>query len=183
MKVHGKGAAPITDRAETSCWTIMLVFCFPVTTSAVETLLVLFLLVSMWVPENSFTVSYFELSFLWNRKSVVHHHLVVSDKVHFPRELRVEVILTLTVDVTLLLHGCSVTHISLTESIHSLVILSQIVVECTFSMSWSILNSKTSRCVRYVCISAASVVNVNNRLWMNVSQIMTWTLLWVVEGT
>ena len=73
-------------------------------------------------------------------------------------------VLALTVDVTLLLHGCSVTHISLTESIHPLIILSQIVVECTFSMSWSILNSKTSRCVGYVCISATSVVNVNNRL-------------------
>ena len=141
------------------------------------------LLVGMWVSENSFALSYFKLCFLWNRQSVIHHHLVISDKVHFPRELRVEMVLTLTVDVTLLLHGCSVTHISLTESIHPLVILPQIVVECTFSMSWSILNSKTSRHVRYVCISAASVVNVYNRLWVNVSQVMTWTLLWVVEGT
>ena len=142
----------------------MIVFCFPVTTSAVETLLVCLLLVGMRVSENSFTLSYFELRLFWDSKSVVHHHLVVSDKIHFPRELRVEMVLTLTVDVTSLLHGCSVTHISLTESIIPLVILPQIGVECTFSMSWSILNSQTSRCVRYVCITAASVVNVNNRL-------------------
>ena len=142
----------------------MIVFCFPVTTSAVETLLMFLLLIGMRVSENSFAISYFELCLFWNRKSVVHHHLVVSDKVHFPRELRVEMVLTLTVYVTLLLHGCSVTHISLTESIHPLVIMPQIVVECTFSMSWSILNSQTSRSVRYVCITPASVVNVNNRL-------------------
>ena len=133
------------DRAKTSSRTLMLVFCFPVVTSAVEPLLVFLLLIGFRVSENSFTISHFKLCLFRCRKTAIHHHLIVPDKVHLPRELGIEVILTLTVGITLLLHGCCVTLISLTKSVHPLVILSQIVVERALSMCWGILNAKTSR--------------------------------------
>ena len=133
------------DRAKTSSRTLMLVFCFPVVTSAIEFLLVFLLLIGFRVSENSFTISHFKLRLLGHRKTVVHHHLIVPDKVHLPRKLGIEVILTLTVGITLLLHGCCVTLISLTKSVHPLVILSQVVVERALSMCWGILNAKTSR--------------------------------------
>ena len=102
----------------------MLVFCLPVVTSAVEFLLVFLLLIGFRVSENSFTISHFKLCLLRGRKSAIHHHLIVPDKVHLPRKLGIEVILTLTVDIALLLHGCCVTLISLTKSVHPLVVLS-----------------------------------------------------------
>ena len=171
------------DWAKTSSRTLMLVFCFPVVTCAVESLLVFLLLIGFRVSENSFAISHFKLCLLRSRKSAIHHHLIIPDKVHLPRELRVEVILTLTVDVTLLLHGCCVTHVSLTESVHPLVVLSQIVVERALSMGWSILNAKTSRHVRNVSVSTASIIDVNDRLRVNVCQVASWTLFGVIEST
>ena len=151
------------DRAKTSSRTLMLVFCFPVVTSAVEFLLVFLLFIGFRVSENSFTISNFKLCLFRCSKSAIHHHLIVPDKVHFPRELGIEVILTLTVDITLLLHCSCVTFISLTESVHPLVILSQIIVERAFSMCWGILNAKTSRHIRNVCVSTSSIIDINDR--------------------
>ena len=152
------------DWAKTSSRTLMLVFCFPVATSAVEFLLVFLLLIGFRVSENSFTISHFKLCLLRSRKSAIHHHLIIPDQVHLPRELGIEVILTLTIDITLLLHGCCVTLISLTKSIHPLVILSQIIVERALPMCWGILNSKTSRHVRNVSVSTSSIIDINDRL-------------------
>ena len=144
MQVHGERAALVDDRTQTPRRFPQLVLIFPVATCAVERLLVRLLLLRFGVPEDPFALSHFQLSFLWARESLVHHHLVVPHEIHFSVELRVEVILTFAVDVPLFLHGGRVALVPLAKPVHPLVVLPQIVIERTLSVGWGVLHSQAS---------------------------------------
>ena len=136
---------------------------FPHSTGAVEGLLMFFLHFAIGVSEYSFA-SCVKLGLLRASEALVQHHLVVLNEVHFAFILLTEVILTLTVLVSLLCHRCCVTHVSLSKAVLSLIVLSQIIVERSLSMGWDILRTQASRKVRDVCITSATVIHVNDWL-------------------
>ena len=96
--------------------------------------------------------------------------LVVFNKTHFTLELGVEVVLTLRESVTLLLHSCAVALLSMTKAIVLNVVLSQAVVEGTFSMGRVVHETETTGVVRNVGITATSIVHVDNRFGVNVGK-------------
>ena len=75
---------------------------------------------------------------------MVHHHLVVLYQIHFSLVFLIEVVLALTVRVTLLEHRCSAALVSSTESVLPVVILTQVVVERLLAMDWLVRNAQAS---------------------------------------
>ena len=106
----------------------------------------------------------FNLDLLWHGEAVVHHVLVVLDHGHFTVEFGVEVVLTFRERVFLLDHRCRVTVTSFSETVTRLIINAKVIVECSLAVSWSVLNPQSTREVRNVRVTPASIVDVNNRL-------------------
>ena len=116
-------------------------------------------------------------------QTVVHHHLVIFDQVHFSFVFGSEVVLTLAVEVTLLDHGGGVALVSLAEAVLSLVVLAQIVVERVFAVGSSVGHAQASGRVRDVRVTTSTVVNVDDGLGMDIGQIVAGALFKVVESS
>ena len=75
---------------------------------------------------------------------MIHHHLVVLYQIHFSLVFLIEVVLALTVRVTLLEHRRGAALVSPTESVLPVVILTQVVVEGLLAMDWLVRNAQAS---------------------------------------
>ena len=142
-----------------------------------------FLFWVVWVFERSTVFTSFHLDLLWARKAIIQHQLVVFDHIHFPYELRVKVVLTSWKSVGLLYKSWSVARTSFSETIISLIINSQVVVKRTFAVCWAVLNSQSTREVRNISITSTTVVDVDDRFWMNRWNTLRWPLFLNHKGT
>ena len=126
-----------------------------------------FLHVCIRVSEDSLSISDFKLGLFRSGKAVIQHHLVVLHEVHFSLVFFTKVILTLAVLVTFLCHRCCMALISGSKPVLSLIVLSQVVVECTLAVSWYILAAQATGRVRDVGVTTATVVHIHDRLGMD----------------
>jgi len=109
--------------------------------------------------------------------------LVVRDHVHLAVELGVEVVLAAGELVSLILHRSSVGRATLSETVVCLVVDSKVRVESSFAVSWAVWGPKTTRVVRNVSVTAASIVDVDDGLGVNSGQVVRWTLFLDCERT
>ena len=65
----------------------------------------------------------------------------------------------------------------------ALLILSQIRIESPFSVGWSVVRAQATRRVGNICVSATSVVDVNDGLGVDVSEVVGWSLFQESEST
>ena len=91
-------------------------------------------------------------------------------------------VLALREDIHSLVESGCVAISALTKPIVTLVILPQVVVECSVGMCWQVLGSESTREVRNVRVSATSIVHVDHWLGVHVGQIVRWSLLREVKG-
>ena len=75
---------------------------------------------------------------------MVHHHLIVLYQIHFSLVFLVEMVLTLTVSVTLLEHRRGAALVSSTERVLSGVVLAQVVVERLLTVDRLVGNAQAS---------------------------------------
>ena len=73
--------------------------------------------------------------------------------------------------------------VSLAEAVCSLVVLAEIIVESVLSVSSSVRDAEATRRVRDVRVATSTVVDVDDRLGVNVGQLVAWALFQVVEGS
>jgi len=115
--------------------------------------------------------------FLWLWKSSIHHVLVVLDKTHFSLEFRIEMVLTFREAISLFFHSCCVWFLFVAKPIPFLFILSQTVIESAFAVGRVVHNSKTTRVIANVRVTASTVVNIDYWLGMNMSERVSWCFL------
>lgn len=102
-------------------------------------------------------------------QSVVHHHLVVFDEAHLSLKFGVEMILCLSVHISLFGHRGGMTFLTVAKAIAFDIVLTQTIVKGLFSVGRMVHFSKASRVVGNISVTATSIVHINNRLGMNVS--------------
>ena len=102
--------------------------------------------------------------------------MVVLHKVHLALKLRVEVVLALREAVALFLHRRAVALLFVAEAIASQVVLAQTVVKGALSMGWVVHETQTAGVVRNVRVSAATIVNINHWLGVDMGQRLSWAL-------
>lgn len=106
-------------------------------------------------------------------ESVVHHMLVVSDQGHLSFELGIEVILSLSVHITLFSHRGGVALLALAESIPLLIILTQAVVEGILAVAGLVHDAHAARVVADVRVTTSSVVRVDYRLGVDMGKVIS----------
>ena len=124
---------------------------------------------------EDFALEFFAL--LGLAQAVVHHHLVVLDQGHLPPVLGVEVVLTLGELIFLLALRGRVTLRLVAESVGTRVVLAQAAVECLLAVSRFVHRPEAARIVRNVSIAAASIVDIDNGLRVDVGQRISWLFL------
>ena len=92
-------------------------------------------------------------------------------------------VLTLRESVTLLLHSRAVALLFVTKAIRLNVVLSQAVVEGTFSVGRVVHKAKTTGVVGNVGITATSIVNVDNRFGVDVGKGFSRSLISSDKGS
>ena len=122
-----------------------------------------------------------DLGALWLRESHIEHVLICLDQAGVAAELVIHLVLRVAEHITLVSSRCSVRLASV--RLRSLVVLAQVGVEGPLAMSWSVVRAETTGRVANVGIAAASIVDVNNGLGVNVGQVVDRALLQELERT
>lgn len=145
----------------------------------VDFVLVLFLQLMSRVAEH-FAI-FGLLRILGLGEACVEHVLVVLDDGGVPAELVIESVLGVRQDVPLVPGRGHVRLVSV--RLRTQVILSQVRVERTLAVGWSVVGAQATGAIRDVSVPAAAVVHVNDGLRVNVSQVVLGALLQECKGT
>lgn len=115
-------------------------------------------------------------------QSRVQHPLIISHESHLPGETLIPMVLRFRVNVLPLLEGGGVRLIS-PRVVVDLWILPKVVEECSFLICGLVDLLESTGTVRYVSISAASVICIVHWFRVNVSQWLRWSLFCDYEWT
>ena len=113
------------------------------------------------------------------RQTGVEHVLVVLHEGSVAAELVVETILRVRQNVTLICHGSSVRRA--TVGLGNLVVFTQVGVEGALTMCRSVVSAKTTGGVANVGVATTTIVDVDNRLRVNVGKVVRGALLQELE--
>ena len=142
---------------------------------AVDLVLVLALQLVRRVAEHSAGLVLGNLGRLGHGKTRVKHVLVVLDDGGVAAVLVIESVLSVAEQVTLVTHRRHVRGPAV--RLRSLVVLAQVRVESALSMGRSVVGAQTTRRVRDVRVAATSIVDIDDRLGVNVGQVVLGALL------
>ena len=112
---------------------------------------------------------------LGDGKPRVKHVLVVANEGCVATELVIEAVLCVRENVLFIFSCGRMATATIRRS--TLLVLAQIWVKCTLTMSWSVLGAQATRITRDVRVTASAIVCVNDRLRVDQCQVVAGSLL------